>query len=106
MQEELHPSVLLIKNELHRGRHRYEDVSESTGIPVQRLNNIIAGRLDITLRERDKLCDFLGLSPVILVMQRDDLFAKTNHLDLSGLPEGIRNSLILLHNEICQYLKK
>lgn len=106
MQEELHPSVLLIKNELLRGKHRYEDVSESTGIPVQRLKNIMAGRLDITLRERDKLCDYLSLSPVVLVMRRDDLFARKEFLDLSGLPEGIRNSLIVLHNEICQLYKK
>lgn len=106
MHTRLHPAVVLIKSEIVRGKHRYEDVSASTEIPLQRLKNIMVGRSDMTMYERDSLCEYLGVSPVVLVMRRNDLFDREKHLDLTGLPEGIRKSLIVLHNEICQLCKK
>lgn len=102
MEPRIHPAVTIIKNEIVRGKYRYEDVSSGTAIPVQRLKNIMVGRSDMTMRERDKLCDYLKISPVVVVMRRDDLFKLENHLDLSVLPEGIRKSLIVLYNEIYQ----
>lgn len=106
MKSNLHPAVVLIKREISKGKHRYEDISVATGIPLQRLKNIMIGRIIMNMKERDLLCTYLDISPVILVMRREDLFDREKHLDLTGLPEGIRKSLIVLHNEICQLYKK
>lgn len=101
MLEDLHPAAALIKSEFVKGKHRYEVVSASTGISLQRLKNIMVGRSDITMRERDLLCKYLGMSPVVLFMKRGDLFNREEHLDLRGLPDDMRKVLILLHNQIC-----
>lgn len=101
MPSEIHPTVSLIKREFFRGHHRYKDISDATGISLQRLKNIMSGRQEITLAECDRLCDFLSISPLMLSIRRDDLFEGNASLDLTVLSESKRRVLILLYIELC-----
>ncbi len=102
MKEQLHPAVEVLKAEIIKVRHSYNKISAKTHISPQRLKNIMTGRADITLKERDKLCEYLGISPIFVVMRRNDIEERIDSLDLRGLPDAMRKSLMILHHEICQ----
>lgn len=73
MKEQLHPAVEVLKAEIVKIRHSYNKISAKTHISPQRLKNIMTGRADITLKERDKLCEYLDISPIFVVMRRNDI---------------------------------
>lgn len=98
----IHPAVKVLKDEIIRSRHSYNKIAAATHISSQRLKNIMTGRADITLRERDILCEYLDISPIFVVMRRNDIQERLDFLDLRRLPEAMKKSLIILHHEICQ----
>ncbi|TKK13667.1 hypothetical protein EcCFBP13530_22975 [Enterobacter cancerogenus] len=102
MNVSIHPAVKVLKDEIIRSRHSYNKIAAATHISSQRLKNIMTGRADITLRERDILCEYLDISPIFVVMRRNDIQERLDFLDLRGLPESMKKSLIILHHEICQ----
>lgn len=102
MNEVIHPAVKVLKDEIIRSRQSYNKIATATHISPQRLKNIMTGRADITLRERDILCEYLDISPIFVVMRRNDIQERLDFLDLRGLPEAMKKSLIILHHEICQ----
>lgn len=106
MVQALHPSINVLKDEIKRGNYNYPQIARGTGLTTQRLKNILSGRADITLKERDLLCIFLDISPIDVVMRREDLLERKDFLDLRGLPEQMKTALIIMHREICQLVKK
>lgn len=96
----LHPSVAIIKNEMKRGMHTYAIVAEATKISEQRLKNMMTGRTEMTLEDRDAICAYLHLSPVNIVVRRRDLKNNKDYLDITVLPEGLRSSLFTLYREL------
>lgn len=102
----LHPGVQILKDEISVSKHHYDDIASSTGISVNRLKNLMSGRREMTMKERDILCDCLDISPIDVVMRREDLQERKEFLDLRELPETMKTSLIILHNEVSLLYKK
>lgn len=96
----LHPSVKILKHKLKRGQHTYAHVSKGTGITEQRLKNMMTGRSEMTLTDRDRICSFLDMSPVNLVLSRKDLNNQKDYLDITMLPEGLKSGLYSLYVEL------
>lgn len=101
----IHPGVQVIKNEIGYLKISYPELSKATHIPVNRLKNILSGRVALTLDERDALCEALNISPLDVLLRREDLRKKNELLDLRELPHSARNGLLIIYNEIKQLSK-
>jgi hypothetical protein len=99
VKAEIHPAVKILKEEITRTKAKYPNIAYSTKIPVQRLKNIMSGRTQITMFERDLLCAYLHISPFDILVRRDDLFG-IDTLDLRVLPGKLRLILVALYNEL------
>lgn len=97
---ELHPAVTILKHEIKQKNRTYAQLAHGTGITEQRIKNMMTGRSQMTLSERDKICDYLHISPVNLVVSRNDLDNTRDYLDITMLPEGLRAGLYSLYIEL------
>lgn len=95
----LHPCVSILKSKIRREKHKYAELSLKTHIPEQRIKNIMTGRVDILLKERDLLCEAMGISTIRL-----DLESKDNRdnsiIDISGMPTKLRAAVSSLCNAL------
>lgn len=97
----MHPAVTIIKDEIKSLGIAYDEISARTGIPENRIKNLMTGRTVMSLEVRDALCSAIGLSPVNVVLRRDDIAANEEFLDLRWMPEDVRISLLVF----CKLLK-
>jgi len=84
----MHPAIAIIKDEIHRIQISYGEIANKSGIPLNRLRNMLTGRTPVSLEERDLICSAIGVSPVNIVIRRGDLAESSDYLDLSWMPEG------------------
>jgi hypothetical protein len=96
----IHPVVQVIKEEIYRLGYSYQDVSRYTELSLQRIKNIMSGRSDMTLRERDIICSTLCLSSLDVIVGKNKLNRNRDFIDLRGLPAGLGNSIINLYDEV------
>lgn len=89
----MHPAVTIIKDEIKSLGIAYSEISARTGIPENRIKNLMTGRTAMSLEVRDALCTAIGLSPVNVVLRRHDITANEEFLDLRWMPEDLRTSL-------------
>lgn len=102
---ELHPAVTVLKHEIKRKHHTYAQLAHGTGITEQRVKNMMTGRSEMTLSERDEICRYLDMSPVNLVVSRNDLDNRADYLDITMLPEGLRAGLYSLYSELVKVVR-
>lgn len=106
MNIDIHPAVLVIKQRmLHLGMNQ-EQVATHTDIGIHRFRNLMAGRTELTLRERDRICVALDITPENIFATRKDEKFKRKYKDLDRLPTKLRNSVLRLCHEIDEYYKK
>ncbi|WP_410009778.1 helix-turn-helix domain-containing protein [Pantoea agglomerans] len=79
----------------------YEEIAHSTGISINRLRHMMTGRTPVTLDARDSICSAIGVSPVNIVIRREDLTENGDYLDLNWMPDNMRKPF----NAFCRELK-
>lgn len=106
MRKQLHPAVLILREEISKQKVTYHTISMKAGIAVNRFKNIMSGRTDMTLNERDGICEALGLTPEEVIHLRRDPRFDRGRSELNHLPLKIRGTIFRLCRELQEYYKK
>ncbi|AZI53413.1 XRE family transcriptional regulator (plasmid) [Pantoea agglomerans] len=96
----MHPAVSIIKDEIHRAQISYAEIAHRTGISINRLRNMMTGRTPVTLDARDSICSAIGVSPVNIVIRREDLTENGDYLDLSWMPDNMKKPFSSFYREL------
>ncbi|MFB5745092.1 helix-turn-helix domain-containing protein [Cedecea sp. S5-13] len=104
----MHPAVKLMKDEMNNQKMSLKTLQRLSGISYERLKNIMAARSAMTLKERDKISDALGVSPVNFFVNRPDLHNEDNDLflDISWMPPDLRAAAIRYNKQLREVFEK
>jgi hypothetical protein len=100
MKYDIYPPVRVIRDEIFSRKLTYGKISGLTGLSSGRLRNILTGRTDMTMRERDIICQSLGIYPGEVVLQREDLTDNKGFIDVRHFPESLREAIRTLVNAL------
>lgn len=102
MKKIMHPTIDVIKNELHHRKLKYEDIANKTAIPLARIRNLMSGRARLTIQEADVIGYALEMTPCEVVLQRRDFEESHRFLDIRGLPPELQSAIKLMIETLTQ----
>ncbi|WP_157032695.1 hypothetical protein [Erwinia typographi] len=100
MKYDIYPPVQVIRDEIFSRKLTVGKISALTNLSMGRLRNILTGRTDMTIRERDIICQSLGIYPGDVVLQREDLTDNKGFIDVRHFPEPLREAIRTLINAL------
>lgn len=104
MKHEIYPAVQVIRDEISKRALTYDDVAVRTGMSSGRLRNILTGRVDMTIRDRDIICNTLGIYPGEVVMQREDLTDSQGFIDIRKFPHHLQEAIRLIATTLGEHI--
>jgi DNA-binding Xre family transcriptional regulator len=102
MKKLMHPTIDVIKNEIHHRGLKYDDVAKKVAIPLVRIKNMMSGRTRLTIEEADAICNALGMTPCDVVFQRRDFEESHRFVDIRRLSPELREAIKLITTRLTQ----